>query len=147
MACLMTNHPLVLRPFSGRSAAPFRSKNPAAFLADVLGPKTSSRSRSLQLCLQKSLVVCCSAPSSDSQLQPFDITLLEHYTQRVPSEILLVHAIVDDEEDKVLVYKVFKHFTFHLILWKSVTYTFSCWLIDSDFRAILLHWWELHRQI
>lgn len=37
---------------------------------------------------------------------PFDIARLELYTERVPSEVLRVHAVVDGEEDQVLIFKV-----------------------------------------
>eukprot|EP00250_Pteridium_aquilinum_P035431 c9401_g1_i1 orf=156-710(-) len=48
---------------------------------------------------------CCFAATSDANTPPFDISILENYTERVPSELLLVHAAVDDEDDEVLIYK------------------------------------------
>lgn len=36
----------------------------------------------------------------------FDISRLEKYTERVPNEVLRVHATVDGEEDQVIIFKV-----------------------------------------
>ncbi|KAJ7533652.1 hypothetical protein O6H91_13G058600 [Diphasiastrum complanatum] len=35
----------------------------------------------------------------------FDISILEAYTEKVPSEVLILHALVDGEDDEVLIYK------------------------------------------
>lgn len=52
----------------------------------------------------------------------FDISRLEKYTERVPNEVLRVHATVDGEEDQVIIFKVksisFLSFLFHAI-WKQ----------------------------
>ena len=52
----------------------------------------------------------------------FDISRLEKYTERVPNEVLRVHATVDGEEDQVIIFKVksisFLSFLFHAI-WKE----------------------------
>ena len=94
VGCLMAKHSLVLLNLSpGHS-------NPVSFATNI------STSLSRESYFRKNLVTCCSISTSDSRQQPFDISVLEQYTQRVPSEILLVHAIVDNEEDEVLVYKV-----------------------------------------
>ena len=42
----------------------------------------------------------------------FDITRLEQYTEKVKSEVLRVHAVVDGEEDQVIIFKVRKHLGF-----------------------------------
>ncbi|KAG0592851.1 hypothetical protein M758_1G276400 [Ceratodon purpureus] len=45
----------------------------------------------------------------DLQDLPFDITRLEQYTEKVKNEVLRVHAVVDGEEDQVIVFKVFPY--------------------------------------
>ena len=92
--CLMTKHSLVLLNLSPSHP------NQVSFATNI------SASLFRESYFRKNLVTCCSISTSDSRQQPFDISVLEQYTQRVPSEILLVHAIVDNEEDEVLVYKV-----------------------------------------
>ncbi|XP_024398237.1 uncharacterized protein [Physcomitrium patens] len=37
----------------------------------------------------------------------FDVTRMERYTERVPNEVLRVHAVVDGEEDQVIIFKGF----------------------------------------
>lgn len=37
---------------------------------------------------------------------PFDISRLEAYTEKMKTEVLRVHAMVDDEEDEVMIFKV-----------------------------------------
>lgn len=44
------------------------------------------------------------AKEEDAQ---FDISRLEQYTEKVPNEVLRVHALVDGEEDQVLIFKGF----------------------------------------
>lgn len=46
------------------------------------------------------------AKEEDAQ---FDISRLEQYTEKVPNEVLRVHALVDGEEDQVLIFKVTYH--------------------------------------
>lgn len=46
------------------------------------------------------------ASSSQAKDVPFDISRLEQYTEKVPNEVLRVKAVVDGEEDQVLIYKV-----------------------------------------
>ena len=55
----------------------------------------------------------------------FDISRLEKYTERVPNEVLRVHATVDGEEDQVIIFKV-----------KSISFLFSSLL----FHAIWKEW-------
>ncbi|MCO5602738.1 hypothetical protein L7F22_056876 [Adiantum nelumboides] len=47
----------------------------------------------------------CFSTASESSPPPFNIAVLEDYTRKEPTELLLVHAMVDDEEDEVLVYR------------------------------------------
>ncbi|KAH7279576.1 hypothetical protein KP509_37G025000 [Ceratopteris richardii] len=49
--------------------------------------------------------ISCLPAASEPDSTPFDIAILEAYTEKVPSELLLVHAMVDDEEDEVLIFK------------------------------------------
>ena len=49
----------------------------------------------------------------------FDISRLEKYTERVPNEVLRVHATVDGEEDQVIIFKV-----------KSISFLFSSLLFS-----------------
>ncbi|KAI5083765.1 hypothetical protein GOP47_0003508 [Adiantum capillus-veneris] len=55
--------------------------------------------------LKRTTGTCCFSSTSESGSPPFNIAVLEDYTRTVPSELLLVHAMVDDEEDEVLVYR------------------------------------------
>jgi hypothetical protein len=48
----------------------------------------------------------------DLQDLPFDITRLEQYTEKVKNEVLRVHAVVDGEEDRVIIFKVSGAFAF-----------------------------------
>jgi len=42
----------------------------------------------------------------EKEVLGFDISRLEAYSERAPSEVLRVHAMVDDEEDQVIIFKV-----------------------------------------
>jgi hypothetical protein len=42
----------------------------------------------------------------EKEVLRFDISRLEAYSERAPSEVLRVHAMVDDEEDQVIIFKV-----------------------------------------
>ncbi|CAK9252086.1 unnamed protein product, partial [Sphagnum jensenii] len=43
----------------------------------------------------------------EKEVLGFDISRLEAYSERAPSEVLRVHAMVDDEEDQVIIFKGF----------------------------------------
>ena len=52
--------------------------------------------------------------SLQDQDVPFDIIRLEQYTEKVKNEVLRVHAVVDGEEDQVIIFKVISLvFDFH----------------------------------
>jgi hypothetical protein len=55
--------------------------------------------------------ICCNwiGGSLEEDLQDllFDITRLEQYTEKVKNEVLRVHAVVDGEEDRVIIFKGF----------------------------------------
>lgn len=51
------------------------------------------------------LITCYFSSTSGPHSSSFHIGILENYTEKVPSEILLVHALVDGEEDEILVFK------------------------------------------
>ena len=51
----------------------------------------------------------------------FDISRLEKYTERVPNEVLRVHATVDGEEDQVIIFKV-KSISFCSLLFSSMPF-------------------------
>lgn len=42
----------------------------------------------------------------EKEVLGFDISRLEAYSERAPSEVLRVHAMVDDEEDQVIIFKI-----------------------------------------
>ncbi len=44
--------------------------------------------------------------AGEKEVLGFDISRLEAYSERAPSEVLRVHAMVDDEEDQVIIFKV-----------------------------------------
>lgn len=80
----------------------------------VLGPRVAhpilpSSIRDPKMTLTTCRFSAASEPYSSSDSVPnsssFDIGMLEKYTEKVQSEILLVHAVVDGEEDEVLVFK------------------------------------------
>lgn len=97
----MTKHYLALPHLPFQSALlPLNHRRP------MLVSKFSARFSLLRKGYPKgNLRTCCFSSASDSSPSPFDISILEGYTQRVPSEVLLVHAVVNDEEDEVLIYK------------------------------------------
>lgn len=45
--------------------------------------------------------------SEDESGAEFDISRLEQYTEKVTNEVLRVHAVVDGEDDQVLIFKGF----------------------------------------